>query len=121
MTRAEAEVKRRKAIEFLQRIGRGEDAGRFARMSPEEYAGHKSAELINPFRRFETMARETGPNKAELSDRIDEIEDLLEEALDPELTREELVSKVKEIHDVVTGEAEGRRDLFGERRGIGSR
>ncbi len=48
MTRREAEAKRRKAVEFLQRIGRGEDAGRFARMSPEEYVGHKHAELTAP-------------------------------------------------------------------------
>jgi len=46
------------------------------------------------------MAGETGPTKAELADRIDDIEDLLEEALDPELTREELVSNVKEIQTV---------------------
>ena len=52
------------------------------------------------------MAQEGGPTKAELADRIDDIEDLLEEALDPELTREELVSKVKEIQTVVMGEAE---------------
>jgi hypothetical protein len=52
------------------------------------------------------MAQETGPTKAELTERIDDIEDLLEEALDPELTREQLVSKVKEIQTVASGEAE---------------
>ena len=52
------------------------------------------------------MAQEAGPTKAELADRIDDIEDLLEEALDPELNREELVSKVKEIQTVASGEAE---------------
>ena len=49
------------------------------------------------------MAQETGPTKAELAERIDDIEDLLEEALDPELTREALVSKVKEIQTVASG------------------
>lgn len=52
------------------------------------------------------MAQETGPTKAELAERIDDIEGLLEEALDPELSREELVSKVKEIQTVASGEAE---------------
>ena len=52
------------------------------------------------------MAQEAGPTKAELTERIDDIEDLLEEALDPELSREELVSKVKEIQTVASGEAE---------------
>ena len=37
---------------------------------------------------------------------IEQVSDLVEEALDPELTREELVSKVKEINDLVGGEAE---------------
>ena len=52
------------------------------------------------------MAQEAGPTKVELAERIDDIEDLLEEALDPELTREELVSKVKEIQSVASGEAD---------------
>jgi hypothetical protein len=67
-----------------------EDAERFEAMSPEDYAAHKHAELMaNPLRRYGIMAQETGPTKAELAERIDDIEDLLEEALDPELTREE--------------------------------
>jgi hypothetical protein len=41
-----------------------------------------------------------------LTERIDDIDDLLEEALDPELSREELVSKVKEIRSVVSGKDE---------------
>jgi hypothetical protein len=107
MTRSEAETKRVKAVEFLRRIGKPEDAERFAAMSPEDYAAHKHAELMaNPLRRYRIMAQEAGPTKAELAERIDEVQDLLEEALDPELTREELVSKVKEIQSVASGEAE---------------
>jgi hypothetical protein len=107
MTRSTAEAKRKKAVEFLWRIGKPEDAERFAAMTPEDYATHKHAELMaNPFRRYRIMAQEAGPTKAELADRIDDIEDLLEEALDPELSREELVSKVKEIQNVASGEAE---------------
>ena len=108
MTRSEAETKRRKAVEFLRRIGKPEDAERFEAMSPEDYTAHKHAELMaNPYtRRYRIMAQEAGPTKAELADRIDDIEDLLEEALDPELTREELVSRVKEIQTVACGEAE---------------
>ena len=80
--RSEAETKRRKAVEFLRRIGKPEDAVRFDAMSPEDYAAHRHAELMaNPFRRYRIMAQETGPTKAELVERIDDIEDLLEEAL----------------------------------------
>ena len=107
MTRSEAETKRRKAVEFLRRIGKPEYAERFAAMTPEDHAAHRHEELMaSPSRRYGTMAQETGPTKAELADRIDDIEDLLEEALDPELTREELVSRVKEIQTVACGEAE---------------
>jgi hypothetical protein len=60
----------------------------------------------NANRRQTTMARETGPTKAELSDTLEQIVDLAEEALDPELSREELVSKVKELADLATGEGE---------------
>ena len=52
------------------------------------------------------MARETGPTKAELSDTLSQVADLAEEALDPELTREDLVSKVKELADLASGEGE---------------
>jgi hypothetical protein len=107
MTRSEAEEKRRKAVEFLRHIGKPEDAERFAQMTPDDDAAQRHAELMaNPFRRYRIMAQEAGPTKAELADRIDDIEDLLEEALDPELSREELVSKVKEIQTVASGEAE---------------
>ena len=50
------------------------------------------------------MARETGPTKADLTDTISEIADLAEEALDPELSREEVVAKVKELADLASGE-----------------
>jgi hypothetical protein len=108
MARSEAESKRRKAVEFLRRIGKDDDADRFEAMTPQEYAEHKGAELLeNPTTtRRKSMARETGPTKAELSDVLDEISDLAEEALDPELTREELVAKVKELADVASGDVE---------------
>jgi hypothetical protein len=60
----------------------------------------------NTNRRQTTMARETGPTKAELSDTLSQVADLAEEALDPELTREDLVSKVKELADLASGEGE---------------
>jgi len=42
--------------------------------------------------------------KAELLQTVSQVEDLVDDALDPELSREELVSKVKEISDVISGE-----------------
>ena len=42
----------------------------------------------------------------ELEGTIQEVGDLVEEALDPELSREELVAKVKEIQEAVGAEEE---------------
>ena len=52
------------------------------------------------------MARETGPTKAQLLDTLSEIADLAEEALDPELSREEVVGKVKQLADLANGRAD---------------
>ena len=44
-----AETKRQQAIEFLHRIGKDDEAEQFEAMSPQEYAEHKGAELLeNP-------------------------------------------------------------------------
>lgn len=42
--------------------------------------------------------------KTELEETLDNVESLVDEALDPELSREELVAKVKEISELVSGE-----------------
>ena len=62
MTRDEAEAKRQKAVEFLRRIGRDDDAEEFEAMDADAYAEHKGAELLeNPPRRKGIMRR---PNKS---------------------------------------------------------
>jgi hypothetical protein len=110
MTRGEAETKRRKAVEFLRRMGRDDDADRFDAMDADEYAVHKGAELLpNPSWR-QTMARKMNPTVGELTETLEEIADLAEEALDPELTREEVVAKIKELADMAAGESEEDED-----------
>jgi hypothetical protein len=42
----------------------------------------------------------------ELEGTVQQVSDLVDEALDPELSREELVAKVKEIQEAVSEEAE---------------
>jgi hypothetical protein len=96
MHEAEAETKRQKAIEFLERIGG--DAEKFREMDAAAYAESKGAELLNPSK------RKTSMTKKELDSLVDEIADGLDEALDPSLTREELVDKVKELANLASGE-----------------
>jgi hypothetical protein len=107
MSEAEAETKRQKAIEFLERIGG--DAEKFRDMDAEEYAASKGAELLsNPLR------KRTKVTKTELLETLDELSDGLGEALDPELTREELVAKVKDLADIATGDSDEDDDAEGD-------
>lgn len=100
MTRSEAETKRRKAVEFLRRIGKDDDAERFEAMSPEDYAAHKGAELLkNPTRRF-LMARKTVEDyRAEIADLKDENAELQEE-------NESLAGQLDGIQDILEPEEE---------------
>ena len=47
-----------------------------------------------------------GESKAEMADKLDAISDLIDEALDSELSREEVIGKIKEMRDVVESEEE---------------
>jgi hypothetical protein len=61
------------------------------------------------------MANVQEATKVELQDTIDEVCDLLDEALDPELSREDVIAKVKEAYNLASGEGEeGDDDEDGE-------
>jgi hypothetical protein len=95
---SEAELKRRQAVEFLGRIGA--DSSKFEDMSAAQYAESRGAALLpNP-----SSIRRVAMTKSELAGTLDQLADGLDEALDPELTREELVAKVKELSDLASGE-----------------
>jgi len=107
MSESEAETKRQRAIEFLDRIGG--DADKFRDMDAAEYAASKGAELLqNPSMRIFTMT------KSELAETLDQLADGLEEALDPELSREELIAKVKDLADIATGESDDEEEAEGD-------
>jgi hypothetical protein len=103
MSASEAETKRLQAIEFLGRVGG--DADKFESMTTAEYAQSRGAELLpNPPKRKITMT------KIEMARALDEIEDGLAEALDPILSREELVGKLQELQELVSGEEADQDD-----------
>ena len=78
MTPGEAETKRQKAVEFLRRIGNDDLADEFYGMSPQDYAEHKGAQLMeNPNRRKGTMARIK--SKVELESELDEANEYIEQ------------------------------------------
>jgi len=108
MTLGEAETKRQQAIQFLERVGG--DSAKFEAMDAREYAESRGAQVLENPRRVTTMT------KQELAETLDQLSDGLDEALDPELTREELVAKVKELSDLAAGE-EGEDEGNGEAEG----
>jgi hypothetical protein len=99
MGQSEAERRRLKAVEFLERIGG--DADKFRDMSSAEYAASKGAELLpNP------STRRIALTKTEMAETLDQIEDGLADALDPILSREDLVAKIQELQELVSGDAD---------------
>jgi len=54
--------------------------------------------------------RRTAMTKSEMAETLDQLTDGLEEALDPELTREELVSRVKGLSGSASGETGEEED-----------
>ncbi len=102
MTPSEAETKRRKAVEFLRRIGKEDDADRFESMDAREYAEHKGAELIeNPeSRRRRNMARIRTKSKAQIEAELDEANEYIED----------LEAKLDDIAGIAGGEEEAEEE-----------
>jgi hypothetical protein len=122
ITPAQADLKKTQAADFMDRIGEPDRAQEFRQMSVDEYVEHRGITLTpNPQYGSYQMSQTAGPTKAELSDTLDELEQLLEDALDPELSREKLVGKIKEAADLISGEAEDddSADDEGEDDGLG--
>jgi len=95
MTPGEAETKRQKAVVFLQRIGRDDDADTFEAMDAREYAEHKGAQLLeNPTRRNKPMARMK--SKPQLQAELDDANDYIEQ----------LESKLDSIAGIASGDEE---------------
>jgi hypothetical protein len=122
LTLEQVERMKSRAVRFVQDVlGDLDRAAEIEAESPEAYAERKGVE-INPIltvrtirvqdRRLRTMAQ--GPTKAELEQMVDEVADLANEALDPSLTREEVIDKVKAIADLVGDEDEEEEEEEGE-------
>jgi hypothetical protein len=95
LTRSEAESKRLKAIEFLRRIGKDDDADRFEDMSTDEYAEHKVAQLLeNPHGKRRTTMAQRKTELQQAQDDIGDVKDILQEAYTPESSREDLAEAI---------------------------
>ncbi len=117
VTREQAERKRDQAAAFLERIGQSDRAQDFADMSVDEYADQKGLRISNPRRRRERaqMANGNGTTtKADLQDTIDSAIGILEDAYQPETTREDLAEAVGSALETLRGEDEDEDEDEGD-------
>ena len=99
LTRDQVEARKEKAVSFVQDVlDDPERADEIEDESVEDYAERRKFEIVNPRRRPRTMA-----SKAELQERIEELES----------ENEELQSRLDEVLDIVAppeDDAEGGED-----------
>src|SRR5215469_1119245 len=110
VTREQAARKKSQAAAFMERIGQPDRAEEFESMSVDDYAEHKGLRLTNPHRRRIAMPQQSGPTNADLQDTIDSDIEVLEDAYQPESTREELATAVGNALEVLRGDRNGDED-----------
>jgi len=112
LTREKAERKRLQAAAFMERIGEPDRAEEFRDMNTNDYAEHRGLQITNPTRRRRrtTMAAVTTTSKSDLQDQIDRAIATLDDAYQPETTREDLAQAVGEALDILRGEDEEAED-----------
>ena len=110
LTRSEAETKRQKAVDFLQRIGNDDLADEFDDMSPEEYAERKGAEILENPQRRRPMAK----GRKTAADLEAEIADLQEQVGDLEEENESLQAQLDQVADIVSGDEDEEEEDEGE-------
>jgi hypothetical protein len=107
VTRDQAELKKAQASAFMERIGQSDRAEEFENMTVDDYAEHKGLRLTNPRRRRTSMANGNGATtKADLQDTIDQAISVLDDAYQPEVTREDLAEAVGNALDILRGDEE---------------
>jgi hypothetical protein len=109
----QVEAMLKKAEQFARNVlGDPEKAQQFADMDVVEYASRKGIQVQNTGRRGGSHERtETVVmTKPEMESLLDEVDQLLQGALDPTLTREELVERVIEVAELVGGEDESEAE-----------
>jgi hypothetical protein len=105
----QVEAMLKKAEQFARNVlADPEKAEEFASMGVDEYASRKGIEIRNPEGRGGSHERTNagGMSKTEMQSLIDEVDELLGAALDPRLSREEIIERVMEASDLISGEGE---------------
>jgi hypothetical protein len=96
----------------MRRIGNDDAADDFESMSVDEYIKHAGLTITgNPNRRRERCLMANGGNggaltRADLQDQLDQVQEILENAYDPDSSREDLAAAIGQAIDVLSGEEE---------------
>jgi hypothetical protein len=103
LTRAQAETAKKRAASFTRNVLNDNDrADEIEDESLDDWADETGRTITNPKNRRQDMAK--GPTRAELADTLDQVGDMITDALDPALTREEVVEKLQEIDEMLNGD-----------------
>jgi hypothetical protein len=117
VTREQAELKKSQAAEFMNRIGQPDRADEFENMTVDEYADHKGLRLTNrstkSTQRTKTKWRLPNmPNttKTDLQSQLDQINDILSDAYDPESSRADLAAAIGQALDTINADDDDDND-----------
>jgi hypothetical protein len=109
----EVEKTKAKAVAFAENVLQDDEkASDLEAESPESYAERKRIVIVdNPLqRRKANVANGNGLTKADLTDIIDQVTQVLQDAYAPESSREELASAVGDALDILGGDGDDDDD-----------
>ena len=110
LTRDQAETAKKRAVLFLHNVlGDDDRASDVESQSLDDWAEQTGRTITNPKRSLREMAQGS-PTKADLEETIDQVTDLVTDALDPALTREEVIEKLQEIDGILSGDDDDSGD-----------
>lgn len=112
LTTDQAETAKLRAANFFRNVQHDEDrAEEIEAQTVEQWAEETGRTLKqNPRRRIITMPSANSTTKRELEDTLDDVNGLLEDALDPALTREEVIQKLQAMDDLINGDDDDEDD-----------
>jgi hypothetical protein len=113
LTISQAETAKRRAALFVDNVLDDPDrADDIEDESLEEWAQETGRTIRNPNKKKGTMPKTVTaiPTKADLQDTLDKVTDMLAEALDPVLTREEVIQKLQDMDAFLSDDEDDEDD-----------
>jgi hypothetical protein len=112
VTIEQVESRKDKAVRFLRDVLRDDDrADEVEDESPEDYAARKRITITNsPKRRTITVANGNAMTKDDLQDCIDQATQILEDAYQPETSREDAMAAIGDALDALGGDSDADED-----------